>query len=104
MGLPHSTILNMLVEGVVKFVVDRSFVVRFGFSRLFRKGIFRKDLDDVLDSSVDVVYITTPTQSHYFLLKRVLSRGVRAVFVKKPPTTNCEQLENLIGSVGVGSR
>jgi len=96
MGLLHSTILNMLVDGVVKYVVDRSFVVRLGFSRLFRKSVFKKDLDEVLDSGVDVVYITTPTQSHYPLLRKVLSRGVRAVFVEKPPTTSYEQLRSLI--------
>jgi len=97
MGLLRSTILNMLVDDIVKYVVDRSFVVRFGFSRLFRKSVFKKNLDEVLDSGVDVVYITTPTQSHYPLLRDVLSRGVRAVFVEKPPTANCEQLKRLVG-------
>ncbi|WP_460024991.1 Gfo/Idh/MocA family protein [Infirmifilum sp. SLHALR2] len=96
MGLLHSTILNMLVDGIVKYVVDRSFVVRFGFSRLFKKSIFKKNLDEVLDSSVDMVYITTPTYSHYPMLRNVLSRGVRAIFVEKPPTASYEQLRSLV--------
>jgi len=96
MGLLHSTILNMLVDDVVKYIVDRSLVVRLGFSKLFKKNIFKKDLDKVLDNGIDVVYITTPTQSHYPLLRKVLSRGVRAVFVEKPPTTSYEQLRSLI--------
>jgi len=98
MGLLHSTILNMLVDGVVKYIVDRSFIVRFGFSRLFRKSVFKKDLDDVLDNGVDAVYITTPTKSHYPLLRKTLERGVRAVFVEKPPTTSYEELRSLIES------
>lgn len=98
MGLLHSTILNMLVDGIVKYVVDRSFVVRFGFSRLFKKSIFKKDLYEVLDGGVDVVYITTPAQSHYPLLREVLGRGVRAAFVEKPPTASYEQLRSLVNS------
>jgi len=100
MGLLHSAILNMLIDGVVKYIVDRSFVIRFGFSRLFRRNVFKKDLDEVLNSGVDIIYITIPTQSHHPLLRKALRSGVRAVFVEKPPTANYEQLRNLAGLAG----
>lgn len=94
MGLLHSTILNLLVGGIVKAIVDKSLVVRIGFSRLFGKKIFYKNLHSIRD--VDAVYITTPPQSHAPLLRAVLGdMDVRAVFLEKPATVNSNELEQV---------
>jgi len=99
MGILHSGILNLLVPGIVKAVVDKSFILTFGVSRLIRSLKFYRDIGGMLkEVEPDVVYVTTPTNSHYSIVKSLLERGVKYVFVEKPPTVNYEQLEDLIST------
>jgi predicted dehydrogenase len=99
MGILHSGILNLLVPGIVKAVVDKSFILTFGVSRLIRSLKFYRDIGGMLkEVEPDVVYVTTPTNSHYSIVKDLLEHGVKYVFVEKPPTVNYEQLEDLIST------
>jgi len=97
MGLLHSGILNLLVPGVVKAVVDKSFLLVFGASRIIKSVKFYRNIEDMIDDvEPDAVYVTTSTSSHYPVVKRLLECGVRYVFVEKPPTVNYKQLLDLI--------
>jgi len=96
MGLLHSGILNLLLPGVVRAVVDRSFLLSFGASRLVKTLRFYRDVGRMLsDVGPDAVYVTTPTSSHYHIVRDLLGSGVRYVFVEKPPTLNYEQALHL---------
>jgi len=97
MGLLHSCILNLLAPGAVRAVVDRSSFINFGASRLIKVVRFYRDIGRMLrEVEPDAVYVTTPTSSHYSIVKDLLDRGVRYIFVEKPPTVNYEQLQQLI--------
>jgi len=99
MGLLHSGILNLLIPGVVRAVVDKSFLLTFGASKLIKSVKFYRDLDDMLrEVEPEAVYVTTPASSHYPIVKQLLNRGVCYVFVEKPPTINCQQLEGLLSA------
>jgi len=99
MGLLHSGILNLLIPGVVKAIVDKSFLLAFGTSRIIKSTKFYRDLEDMMSEvEPDAVYVTTPTSSHYPLVKSLLEHGVKYVFVEKPPTSNHEQLQSLIST------
>jgi predicted dehydrogenase len=63
-------------------------VKKIKFYRSFEKLISNED--------VDAVYVTTPTSSHYWVVKRALEAGVKGVFVEKPPTINSKQLLELV--------
>jgi len=96
MGLLHSGILNLLIPGIVKAIVDKSFFLVLGTSRIIKSIKFYRSLEDMI-SKVEpgAVYVTTPTSSHYPIVKSLLEHGVKYVFVEKPPTLNYEQLRNL---------
>ncbi len=102
MGLLHSTILSLLLQNPPRAIVDKSLTVRLGFSRLFgKKAVFHKNLEDALRDGADLIYVTTPTPSHYPILRTILSReDIRGVFVEKPPTATHIQLKELAGAVG----
>jgi len=96
MGLLHSSILNLLVPGIVRAVVDKSFLLTFGASKIIESVKFYRDIDKMLrEIEPDAVYVTTPTNSHYPIVKDLLEHGVKYIFVEKPPTVNYEQLEDL---------
>jgi predicted dehydrogenase len=97
MGLLHSGILNLLIPGIVKAVVDKSFLLTFGASRVVKSIRFYRDLDAMLrEVEPDVVYVATPTFSHYPIVKKLLEHGTRFIFVEKPPTVNYQQLQDLL--------
>uniref|UniRef100_A0A7J2U2J7 Gfo/Idh/MocA family oxidoreductase n=1 Tax=Ignisphaera aggregans TaxID=334771 RepID=A0A7J2U2J7_9CREN len=97
MGLLHGGILNLLIPGIVKAVVDKSFLLTFGASRVVKSIRFYRDLDAMLrEVEPDVVYVATPTSSHYPIVKKPLEHGTRFIFVEKPPTVNYQQLQDLL--------
>ena len=97
MGLLHSGILNLLIPNVVKAIVDKSFLLTFGASRVIKSIKFYRDLEEMLGKvEPDAVYVTTPTSSHYPIVKSLLEHGVKYVFVEKPPTLDHEQLQSLV--------
>jgi len=96
MGLLHSAILNLLAPGVVRVVIDKDFLLTFGASRLVRSVMFYRNVGRMLrEVEPNIAYVTTPTSSHYPIVKDLLERGVKYVFVKKPLTMNLEQLQEL---------
>jgi predicted dehydrogenase len=98
MGILHSGILNLLRPNSVRAVVDKSRLLGFGASRLMRNIRFYRDLDKMLRiEQPDVVYVTTPAQSHYGIVSKLLETSVGSIFVEKPPTTNTKDLCSLIG-------
>jgi predicted dehydrogenase len=97
MGLLHSSILNLLKPGIVKFIVDNSRVVTIGGSMLVKDVKFFSNLEKLLREDVDAVYITAPTQAHYSIAERILEAGIGALFIEKPPTVNLEDFMRLLG-------
>jgi predicted dehydrogenase len=97
MGLLHSGILNLLVPGIVRAIVDKSPLLTFGASRMVKSAKFYRNVEKMLrDIEPDAVYVTTPTGSHYSITKTLLESGLRYVFVEKPPTVSFEQLRDLV--------
>ena len=97
MGLLHSGILNLLQPGIVKAVVDKSLLLRFGGSRILENVKFYSTLNRMLEEEkLDAVYITSPVDSHYQTIQYLLENKVNYVFVEKPPTLTYRQLEDLV--------
>jgi len=103
MGVLHSAILNLLSPGSVKCVVERSRLLVFGASMLIGDISFYTGIDGMLrKGSPDVVYVTTPTPSHYEVVSRLLDASVRYIFVEKPPAANSKELASLMSKMGGG--
>ncbi len=101
MGILHSSILNLLKVGSVRAIVDKSRLLLFGVSKLIRNTRFYRDLEDMLKKeNPNVVYVTTPTRSHYSIVSRLLENDIKSVFVEKPPTSNSKELALLIDKMG----
>lgn len=98
MGLLHATILNLLCTRTVKYIVDKSRMIRIGGKLLIKNVEFLATLEKLIDlrDDVDAIYITTPTQSHFQLAMRLLEAGYENVFIEKPPTKNLEEFCELL--------
>ena len=101
MGVLHSGILNLLKPECVTAVVDNSRLLVVGASRLIKNIKFYRDVDKMLErENPNVVYVTTPAQSHYGIVSKLLKAHVEYIFVEKPPTTNSKDLLSLKGKMG----
>jgi len=89
MGILHSGILNMLKPDCVRGVVDRSRFLVFGASRFIKSIRFYRDIGKMLDrENPQVVYVTTPTESHYDIACMLAEAEVKHIFLEKPPAVN----------------
>jgi len=101
MGLLHSAILNMLKPGIVKAIVDKSYLVTFGGSRLIKNVKFYRDISKMIhEVEPDIVYITTPTRSHYPIASQLIEKQVLNLFLEKPPTDNSKKASSLLRKCG----
>lgn len=97
MGILHSGILNLLKLGCVRAIVDKSRFLVFCASQLIKNVRFYRNLDEMLKKeNPDVIYVTTPAQSHYGIVSRLLETYVKNIFVEKPPTSNSKELTSLV--------
>lgn len=98
MGLLHAAILNLLCRGAVKYVVDENRFVRIGGRLLIKSIKFLDSLEKLINlrESIDAVYVTTPTQTHFYIVKRLLEAGFKNIFIEKPPTRSLEQFNELL--------
>lgn len=105
MGLLHSAILNLLCEKAVRYIIDKSRLIRMGGRLLIKDVRFLNSIEKFinLEEKVDAVYITTPTQSHFFIAKRLLEAGFKNIFIEKPPTKNLEQYNELLDLKGISN-
>jgi myo-inositol 2-dehydrogenase/D-chiro-inositol 1-dehydrogenase len=97
MGVLHGATLGLLMPGCVRAVVDKSRLLVLGGSKIAKTIHFYRDLEDMLSKEdPDVVYVTTPAQSHSTVVSSLLEAGVKYLFVEKPPTTCSSELAMLL--------
>ncbi len=97
MGLLHSALLNLLCKGSVRYIVDKSILVRLGGGFLFKNVEFLRDIENLvnLKEKLDAIYITTPPQTHFYIARRLLEAGFKNIFLEKPPVINIQQYDEL---------
>jgi predicted dehydrogenase len=100
MGILHSSILNLFMPGCVRAVVDKSRLLSLAASRFIKTVKFYRDLRQMIERETpDVVYVTTPAQSHYSVVSELLEAGISNIFLEKPPTRNSHELDSLIAKM-----
>ena len=100
MGILHSSILNLLNPNCVKAVIDNSRLLSLIASKILKNVTFYKDFNTALKKDAfNAVYITTPVQSHFSILSKLLETDTKYIFVEKPPTINLSQLTMLLDKI-----
>ena len=101
MGILHAGILNLLKKNLVKSVVDNGRLLTFGASKFIKSIRFYGNLETMLrKENPDMVYITTPSSSHYTIMNRLFESDIKHIFVEKPPAVNSRELTLLIDKAG----
>jgi len=96
MGLLHSSILNILPDVQLKALCDKSRMMRRFMKKIFNGIHIVDDVEKLADMDLDVVYVTTPIQSHYPVLKIIYLEGIcRNLFVEKTLASSYEEAREL---------
>ena len=96
MGLLHASLLNVIPDVKLIAVCEKSRLVSW-FARKALAGVTMvSDVRQLSELHPDVIYVTTPTSSHYGITKAIFKQGIcRNVFVEKPLASNYAQSEEL---------
>ena len=89
MGLVHASILNTLPNIDLIALCDKSALIRRLLVGVVGKNRVFADVEKLLDLDIDIIYVTTPIPSHYFILKEIYSqRKPVNIFVEKTLASN----------------
>lgn len=95
MGLTHAAMLEVLSPGCVVGVVESAAGSRGTLRSLGLKAPIHADLPSLLAAGpVDAAIVSTPTFTHFDIVKTLIERGV-AVLVEKPLAENLERCRAL---------
>ena len=106
MGLLHSGILNVLPGVELAGVCEPASLTRRILKKALRKTLVVEKVGDFAKLDLDALFITTPTRTHYEVVKEALENGLsRNLFVEKPLSgsyAESKELAGLISDRGVG--
>lgn len=95
-------IANEMAQGLRKMdrtlysVANRTHEKAVSFAQKYNVKKVYNSIDDVfLDSDVDIIYITTPHNTHYEYMKKALENG-KHIFVEKSITLNSRELHEMV--------
>ena len=89
MGLLHASLLKIMPGVELAGVCEKSSLTRRLAKKVFRKIPVVKDVGELAGLDLDVVYVTTPTPSHFAVAHRVYEERLAPnVFVEKPLTSS----------------
>lgn len=94
MGMLHGALLCGSRKARITAICDKSFVMRFGFSRVYKGVHTYTDYKKMLQKEdLDIVVITTPPFIHVECAKEAMLKGCD-VFMEKPLTTEYEKAKD----------
>ena len=95
-------IANEMAQGLQKMdrslyaVANRTYEKAVAFAKKYQIKKVYDSIDEVFtDPDVDIIYITTPHNTHYEYMKKALENG-KHIFVEKSITLNSRELDELI--------
>ena len=95
-------IANEMAQGLQKMdrslyaVANRTYEKAVAFAKKYQIKRVYDSIDEVFtDPDVDIIYITTPHNTHYEYMKKALENG-KHIFVEKSITLNSRELDEMI--------
>lgn len=95
-------IANEMAQGLQKMgrslyaVANRTYEKAVAFAKKYQIKRVYDSIDEVFtDSDVDIIYITTPHNTHYEYMKKALENG-KHIFVEKSITLNSRELDEMV--------
>ncbi len=100
--LGTGVIANQMAQGLEKMgkklyaVGNRTHSKAVAFAKQYGVDVVYDQIDDMFeDENVDIIYITSPHNTHYQFMKKALEHG-KHLFVEKSITLNSEELDEMI--------
>jgi predicted dehydrogenase len=96
MGLLHAGILNVLPNVEIAAVCEKSSLIRKFSKKVFHSAYIVNDIKMLHGLNFDAVYVTTPINSHFPVIKTVYSEGIASnIFVEKTLASGFNEAKEL---------
>jgi predicted dehydrogenase len=106
MGILHAGILNVLPNVELAGVCEPVKLTNRVLKKVFKKALVVEDVSKFSKLNLDGLFITTPTRTHYSVVKEVLEGNLaKNLFVEKPLSASYNESKELCGLIkgkGVG--
>lgn len=96
MGMLHGALLNGTGKAQLVAICDKSWVMRWGFKRVYPKVKTFNDVDKMLSQvNLDIAIVATPTFNHMESALKCIEKGCH-VFIEKPLAINYIQARKIM--------
>jgi len=96
MGLLHACILNVMPNIRLAAMCDKGSLVRKVSGKIFPNALITDDVTKLARQNLDVVYVTTPIPSHFFIVKTIYSENIATnIFCEKTLASDFERANQL---------
>jgi predicted dehydrogenase len=96
MGIMHAGILNILPDVELVGVCEPVKLTNRILKKVFKKALVVKDVSEFAKLDLDALFITTPTRTHYPVVKEILESNLaKNLFVEKPLSASYSESKEL---------
>jgi len=104
-GLLHASLLNVMPGVELVALCDKSRLIHRFSRKIFKDTKIVSDMKELSGLGLDAIYVTTPTPTHFSIVKTIFAERVaRNIFVEKPLTSSyadSEEICNLATNQGI---
>ena len=91
LGILYTCLINVHKLTNLKYIVEPNMVLRFFLKRKLNNVEVLKNISDLKNRNIDIVFITTPNHTHYNISKFFLENTKANLFIEKPITISLKE-------------
>jgi predicted dehydrogenase len=91
LGILYTCLSNVHDSTELKYIVEPNFILRFFLKKKLKNVEILKDIQDLKNKKIDIVFITTPNYSHFNIAKFFLENSKTNLFIEKPLTISLDE-------------
>lgn len=105
MGLLHASLLNVVPGVKLVALCEKSRLISRFSKNIFSDVKLVSDVTSLAELNLDGVYITTPTSTHFMIIKTIIEQGIcRNIFIEKPLASSASESRQICELVGKSTR
>lgn len=95
LGILYSCLSKIHESTNLKYIVEPNFILRIFLKKKLKNVNILKNVKDLENKNIDIVFITTPNFSHFEIAQFILKNTDANLFIEKPLAVSLDEIKKL---------
>lgn len=95
LGILYSCLSNIYQSTNLKYIVEPNFILRIFLKKRLKNVNVLKDIKDLKNKNIDIVFVTTPNFTHFEIAKFLIKNTDANLFIEKPLAISLCEIKKL---------